>query len=134
MEFFTLRKADVAMIEMMPSFGKDADIVSKSTFKELLATHPVDMHLGTSLQKVCPDKFVASHNGETAEYPFDYGFICMGLVPDIPADDPFRTYAAEHDIPFCNYGNSLKTGQIIHGTEIGRNIVNTIDMIGGFDD
>ena len=134
MEFFTLRKADVAMIEMMPSFGKDADIVSKSTFKELLATHPVDMHLGTSLQKVCPDKFVASHNGETAEYPFDYGFICMGLVPDIPADYPFRAYAAEHDIPFCNYGNSLKTGQIIHGTEIGRNIVNTIDMIGGFDD
>lgn len=134
MEFFTLRKADVAMIEMMPSFGKDADIVSKSTFKELLATHPVDMHLGTALQKVCPDKFIASHNGESAEYPFDYGFICMGLVPDIPADDPFKTYAEEQGIPFCNLGNSRKTGQIIHGTELGRNIVATIDMIGGFDD
>lgn len=134
MEFFTLRKADVAMIEMMPSFGKDADIVSKSTFKELLATHPVDMHLGTALQKVCPDKFIASHNGESSEYPFDYGFICMGLVPDIPADDPFKTYAEEQGIPFCNFGNSRKTGQIIHGTELGRNIVATIDMIGGFDD
>ena len=134
MEFFTLRKADVAMIEMMPSFGKDADIVSKSTFKELLATHPVDMHLGTALQKVRPDKFIASHNGESAEYPFDYGFICMGLVPDIPADDPFKAYAEEQGIPFCNFGNSRKTGQIIHGTELGRNIVATIDMIGGFDD
>ena len=135
MEFFTLRKADVAMIEMMPSFGKDADIVSKSTFKELLATHPVDMHLGTALQKVCPDKFIASHNGESAEYPFDYGFICMGLVPDIPADDPIQDLCRRTGpFPSCNFGNSRKTGQIIHGTELGRNIVATIDMIGGFDD
>lgn len=133
-EFFTLRKADVAMIEMMPSFGKDADIVSKSTFKELLKKHPVDMHLGTALQKVCPDKFIAAHNGVSAEYPFDYGFICMGLVPDIPKDNPFQTYAEEQGIPFCNLGNSKKTGQIIHGTEDGRNIIATIDMIGGFDD
>lgn len=134
MEFFTLRKAHVAMIEMMPSFGKDADIVSKSTFKELLATHPVDMHLGTALQKVCPDKFIAAKDGVSAEYPFDYGFICMGLIPDIPADDPFKTYADEKGIPFQNFGNSLKTGQIIHGTEIGRNIVHTLDMMGAFDD
>lgn len=134
MEFFTLRKAHVSMIEMMPSFGKDADIVSKSTFKELLDKHPVDMHLGTALQKVCPDKFIASHDGETAEYPFDYGFICMGLVPDIPAGDPFKAYADEQGIPFCNLGNSRKTGQIIHGTEEGRNILSTIEMIGGFDD
>lgn len=133
MEFFTLRKAHVTMIEMMPSFGKDADVVSKSTFKELLATHPVDMHLGTALQKVCPNKFIASHDGHLAEYPFDYGFICMGLIPDIPAEDPFKTYAEEQGIPFCNLGNSRKTGQIIHGTEAGRNILHTIDMIGGFD-
>ena len=58
----------------------------------------------------------------------------MGLVPDTPADDPFKTYAEEQGIPFCNLGNSRKTGQIIHGTELGRNIVATIDMIGGFDD
>ena len=122
------------MIEMMPSFGKDADIVSKSTFKELFKKHPVDMHLGTALQKVCPDKFIAAHNGISAEYPFDYGFICMGLVPDIPKDNPFQTYAEEQGIPFCNLGNSKKTGQIIHGTEDGRNIIATIDMIGGFDD
>ncbi len=133
MEFFTLRKAHVTMIEMMPSFGKDADVVSKSTFKELLRTHPVDMHLSTALQKVCPDKFIASHNGNTEEYPFDYGFICMGLVPDIPSDNAFQAYAAEHAIPFCNFGNSLKTGQIIHGTELGRNILSAIDSIGGFD-
>lgn len=134
MEFFTLRKAHVTMIEMMPSFGKDADIVSKSTFKELLAKHPVDMHLSTALQKVLPDRFIASHDGQEAEYPFDYGFICMGLVPDIPADNPFETYAQQQGIPFCNLGNSRKTGQIIHGTEAGRNILATIDMLGGFDD
>ncbi|PAV38479.1 2,4-dienoyl-CoA reductase [Megasphaera sp. ASD88] len=133
MEFFTLRKAHVTMIEMMPSFGKDADVVSKSTFKDLLATHPVDMHLSTALQKVCADKFIASHDGQTEEYPFDYGFICMGLVPDIPEGNPFQAYAAEHGIPFCNFGNSRKTGQIIHGTEIGRNILSAIDQIGGFD-
>lgn len=133
MEFFTLRKAHVTMIEMMPSFGKDADIVSKSTFKELLEKHPVDMHLGTALQKVCADKFIASHDGQTEEYPFDYGFICMGLVPDIPEGNPFQTYAAEQGIPFCNLGNSRKTGQIIHGTELGRNVLSTIDRIGGFD-
>lgn len=133
-EFFTLRDADVSMIEMMPSYGKDADIVSKSTFKELFEKHPVAMHLGTALQKVCPDKFIAARNGESAEYPFDYGFICMGLVPDIPKDNPFQTYAEEQGIPFCNLGNSKKTGQIIHGTEDGRNIIHTIDMIGGFDD
>ncbi|ERT58018.1 FAD-dependent oxidoreductase [Megasphaera vaginalis (ex Srinivasan et al. 2021)] len=133
MEFFALRKARVTMIEMMPSFGKDADVVSKQTFKELLATHPVAMHLGTSLQKVLPHTFIASKDGQEAAYPFDYGFICMGLVPDIPSDDPFRTYATEHGIPFDNIGNSRKTGQIIHGVESGRSILQTIDMIGGFD-
>ena len=55
-------------------------------------------------------------------------------MANIPADDPFKTYAEEQGIPFCNFGNSRKTGQIIHGTELGRNIVATIDMIGGFDD
>ena len=46
MEFFTLRKADVTVIEMMPAFGKDLDVVSKSTFHELLIKHPVNMHFG----------------------------------------------------------------------------------------
>ena len=133
MEFFALRKAHVTVIEMMPSFGKDLDVVSKSTFKELLKTHPVDMHLGTALQKACPDKFVAAKDGVAADYPFDYGFICMGLVPDIPSDNPFETYADEKGIPFCNFGNSRKTGQIMHGTELGRDILQTIDSVGGFD-
>ncbi len=133
MEFFALRKAHVTVIEMMPAFGKDLDVVSKSTFKDLLATHPVDMHLGTALQKVCPDKFVAAKDGTESEYPFDFGFICMGLVPDIPKDNPFETYARKKGIPFNNIGNSRKTGQIMHGTELGRDIINTIDAIGGFD-
>ena len=133
MEFFTLRKADVTVIEMMPAFGKDLDVVSKSTFHELLIKHPVNMHLGTALQKVNPHSFVAAKDGVTQEYPFDYGFICMGLVPAIPKDNPFETYAREHGIPFDNIGNSRKTGQIMHGTESGRNIINTIDAMGGFD-
>ena len=133
MEFFTLRKADVTVIEMMPAFGKDLDVVSKSTFHELLIKHPVNMHLGTALQKVNPHSFVAAKDGITQEYPFDYGFICMGLVPAIPKDNPFETYAREHGIPFDNIGNSRKTGQIMHGTESGRNIINTIDAMGGFD-
>uniref|UniRef100_UPI004026FE06 FAD-dependent oxidoreductase n=1 Tax=Megasphaera micronuciformis TaxID=187326 RepID=UPI004026FE06 len=88
MEFFTLRKADVTVIEMMPAFGKDLDVVSKSTFHELLIKHPVNMHLGTALQKVNPHSFVAAKDGVTQEYPLDYGFICMGLVPAIPKDNP----------------------------------------------
>lgn len=83
MEFFTLPGAHVAMIEMMPSFGKDADIVSKSTFKELLATHPVDMHLGTALQKVCLINSSLQKTAFPQNIHFDYGFICMGLIPDI---------------------------------------------------
>ena len=51
----------------------------------------------------------------------------MGLVPAIPKDNPFETYAREHGIPFDNIGNSRKTGQIMHGTESGRNIINTIE-------
>ena len=91
------------------------------------------MHLGTALQKVNPHSFVAAKDGVTQEYPFDYGFICMGLVPAIPKDNPFETYAREHGIPFDNIGNSRKTGQIMHGTESGRTIINTIDAMGGFD-
>ena len=134
MEFFALRKADVSVIEMMPSFGKDCDIVTKSTLKELFATHDIHMHLGTALKEVCPDKFVAEHDGKVEDYPFDLGFICMGLVPDLPDVKAFETYAQDHNIPYYNIGNSKKTGQIIHGTEAGRNIINVIDTLGGFDD
>lgn len=135
MEFFALRKADVQVIEMMPSVGKDCDIVTKSTLKNLFKQHDnIDMHLSTALKKVCPDKFIAEHDGKMEEYPFDLGFICMGLVPDLPDVTAFETYARKNNIPYYNIGNSNKTGQIIHGTEAGRNVVNVIDMIGGFED
>ena len=92
------------------------------------------MHLATALKKVCPDKFIAEHDGKMEEYPFDFGFICMGLVPDLPDVTAFETYACKNNIPYYNIGNSNKTGQIIHGTEAGRNVINVIDMIGGFED
>lgn len=119
---------------MLPSFGKDCDIVTKSTLKELFATHDIHMHLGTALQEVCPDKFIAKNGDTVADYPFDLGFICMGLVPDLPDVQAFEAYAHEHNIPYYNIGNSKKTGQILHGTEAGRSVVEVIDMIGGFDD
>lgn len=133
MEFFARRGAHVTMFDMMPSFGQDADIVSKSAFKELLRTYPVDIHLQTTLQEVHNDAFVVATNGEEKTYAFDYGFICMGLVPNIPASNPFQTFAMEAGIPFRNLGNSQKTGQIIHGTQDGRNIIHTLDMMGAFE-
>jgi pyruvate/2-oxoglutarate dehydrogenase complex dihydrolipoamide dehydrogenase (E3) component len=135
MEFFALRKADVQVIEMMPSVGKDCDIVTKSTLKNLFKQHDnIHMHLATALKKVCPDKFIAEHDRKMEEYPFDLGFICMGLIPDLPDVTAFEAYARKNNIPYYNIGNSNKTGQIIHGTEAGRNVVNVIDMIGGFED
>lgn len=133
MEFFAHRNAEVTMIERMPAFGQDLDIVSKSSFKKIIADHPVSIHLDTSLEKVLPNAFIASCNGQKETYAFDYGFICMGLVPDVPEHNAFEAYALEKGIPFCNFGNSLKTGQIIHGTEAGHNIIHTLDMIHAFD-
>lgn len=132
MEFFARRGARVTMVDMMPSFGQDADIVSKSAVKELLATYPVDIHLQTTLQEVHNDRFIVAKAGVDQTLSFDYGFICMGLVPNIPGSNPFQTYAQEAGIPFRNLGNSQKTGQILHGTEAGRNIIHTLDMMGAF--
>lgn len=133
MEFFARRNAHVTMFDMQPAFGQDADVVSKAAFAELLRTYPVAIHLQASLQEVHNDHFVVSLHGEHQTFAFDYGFICMGLVPNIPASNPFQTFAMEAGIPFRNLGNSQKTGQIIHGTQDGRNIIHTLDMMGCFD-
>lgn len=132
MEFFAPRKAQVSLIEMMPVIGKDLDIVSKATVKEMIKKYNIDIHTQTALQEVQTDKFVAKYDGVVSEYPFDYGFICMGLVPDHPDENAFMAYASEQNIPYLNIGDSHRVGKIMGGTEAGRNIIETIDTIGGF--
>lgn len=71
-----LRKAEVDD-QMMPSFGKT--LISFQVDSPKNRKHPVDMHLSTALERFARIPIAST----TVNLPstFDYGFICMGLVP-----------------------------------------------------
>ena len=132
-EFFAERGADVSDIEMMPVIGKDLDTNTKLDVYHMMKEKNVKQLVGTALQVVNESSFtVKNPEGDTVDIDFDYGFVCLGMRSEISELNEFEAYAEEKDIKLLNIGDSLRARRIIVGTEEGRNILKTLELMDAF--
>lgn len=127
-EFFAPRGAQVTIIEMMDQIGKDLDPVSKLRMKEISEKHQVVELTKTALTAVCQDKFVVkTPEGEQKDYPFDYGFVCLGMKSKSPVlQDLGETFAEDPKLEILNVGDSVRARRIIEGVSEGHNVLNAL--------
>ena len=132
-EFFAEKGADVADIEMMPVIGKDLDTNTKLDAYHMMKEKNVKQLTGTALQVVNESSFtVKNPEGVIENVDFDYGFICLGMRAEISDLPSIEAYAEEKDIKLLNIGDSVRARRIINGTEEGRNILKTLEVMGAF--
>ena len=132
-EFFAEKGADVSDIEMMPVIGKDLDTNTKLDVYHMMKEKNVKQLTGTALQVVNESSFtVKNPDGTIEDINFDYGFVCLGMRSEVSEFDKVQEYAEEKDIKLLNIGDSVRARRIIVGTEEGRNILKTLEVMDAF--
>lgn len=132
-EFFAEKGADVSDIEMLPVIGKDLDTNTKLDAYHMMKENNVKQLTETALQTVNESSFtVKNSDGTIEEINFDYGFVCLGMRAEISDLSMAEAYAEEKDIKLLNIGDSFRARRIINGTEEGRNILKTLEVMGAF--
>ena len=129
-EFFSNRKAEVSIVEMLPVVGKDLDIVTKVGTYALLEKNHVNILTSTALQEVHPDHFIVKRNDQNEQLDFDYGFVCLGMRSYSPLMKDLTESFEDKDVEIVNIGDSVRARRIIDGTAEGRNILNTLKTKG----
>lgn len=129
MEFFSERKADVSIVEMMPMLGKDLDVITKSSMAEIIEKYNVDVNVNTALMEVLPDNFKVKKDEKELTMNFDYGFVCLGMRAQNEGLNEIEKYSEEKGIELVNIGDSSRARKIIDGTREGRNILLTLEKI-----
>lgn len=129
MEFFSERKADVSIVEMMPMLGKDLDVITKSSMAEIIEKYNVDVNVNTALMEVLPDNFKVKKAEKELTMNFDYGFVCLGMRAQNEGLKEIEKYSEEKGIELVNIGDSSRARKIIDGTREGRNILLTLEKI-----
>jgi len=132
-EFFAEKGADVSDIEMMPVIGKDLDTNTKLDVYHMMKEKNVKQLTGTALQVVNESSFtVKNPDGTIEDIDFDYGFVCLGMRSEISELSKVKEYAEEKNIKLLNIGDSVRARRIITGTEEGRNVLKTLEVMGAF--
>lgn len=124
-EFFAPRGAKVTIIEMMDQIGKDLDPVSRLRMREIMDKYHVTELTRTALTKVGDDRFtVKTPDGGEREYPFDYGFVCLGMKSKSPVlEELEEAFAGDESVEIMNVGDSVRARRIIEGVAEGHNIL-----------
>lgn len=132
-EFFAERGAYVSDIEMLPVIGKDLDTNTKLDAYHMMKENNVKQLTSTALQVVNEDSFtVKNPDGTIEDVEFDYGFVCLGMRAEISELSKVEEYAEEKDVRLLNIGDSVRARRIINGTEEGRNVIKTLEVMGAF--
>ncbi len=132
-EFFAEKGADVSDIEMLPVIGKDLDTNTKLDVYHMMKEKNVKQLTGTALQVVNESSFtIRNPEGAVVDINFDYGFVCLGMRAEISDFPMLKAYAEENDVKLLNIGDSVRARRIINGTEEGRNILKTLEVMGAF--
>ncbi len=129
-EFFTQKKAEVSIIEMMAEIGRDLDPVTKNDAKSMMKKYNVAQLTGTALLQVKDSSFLLKKDDNTFALPFDYGFICLGMrAIGQPFETLSRAFSAD-SVEVINVGDSKRARRIIDGTFEGRNIIHILEQKG----
>ncbi len=125
-EFFAQRGAEVSIVEMQSTIGKDLDPVSKSDINALMNKYKVNKMTETALLEVNNDYFVVKNNGEETNLKFDYGFVCLGMRANNPVLEELQSKFEDTQTEIISIGDSVRARRIIDGVFEGRNIVNIL--------
>lgn len=125
-EFFAPRGAEVSIVEMQSTIGKDLDPVSKSDINELMNKYKVNKMTETALLEVNNDYFVIKNNGEETNLEFDYGFVCLGMRANNLVLEELQSKFEDTQTEIISIGDSVRARRIIDGVFEGRNIVNIL--------
>lgn len=128
-EFFAQRGAEVSIVEMQSTIGKDLDPVSKSDINALMNKYKVNKMTETALLEVNNDYFVVKHNSEETNLQFDYGFVCLGMRANNPVLEELQSKFEDTQIEIISIGDSVRARRIIDGVFEGRNIVNILKTL-----
>lgn len=130
-EFFAPRGAEVSIVEMMLTIGRDLDPVTKNDTKCMMEKYNVNQLTSTALQEVKEDCFVVkSPEGEVYELPFDHGFVCLGMRAQSKVYEEVSKAYKDTNVRVENIGDSVRARRIIDGTFEGRNIIFTLEQKG----
>lgn len=125
-EFFAQRGAEVSIVEMQSTIGKDLDPVSKSDINALMNKYKVNKMTETALLEVNNDYFVVKHNGKETNLQFDYGFVCLGMRANNPVLEELKSKFEDTQTEIISIGDSVRARRIIDGVFEGRNIINIL--------
>lgn len=125
-EFFAQRGAEVSIVEMQSTIGKDLDPVSKSDINALMNKYKVNKMTETALLEVNNDYFVVKHNGKETNLQFDYGFVCLGMRANNPVLEELQSKFEDTQTEIISIGDSVRARRIIDGVFEGRNIINIL--------
>lgn len=128
-EFFAKRGAEVCIIEQNDQIGYDIDPITRCNLNNNLKNYPVIQYLNTELKKVTADTFEVERDGKREVVPFDYAYICLGMLSDAPLlDDLCRTFR-QSGVEVLNIGDSRGARRMIDGVREGRNILTTLEHL-----
>ncbi len=127
--YFAPRGAEVTIVEMLPSIGRDLDPVSKSSFINLMNRHHIKQMPGTALKEVRANDFLLEADGKEFLQPFDYGFICLGMKAFNPLFEGLKNYFGKK-AEVVSIGDSARARRIIEGVQEGRDILKSLEVLG----
>ena len=121
-EFYANKGAEVSVVEMAGILGNGIDLVSRVSITNLMREKNVQQLVNTKLLEVKEQSFVT----DKGELPFDIGCVCLGLKSYNPLANEMATVAKTVSVGDAK----LAPRQIIDGIAEGRQILNTLELMG----
>jgi NADPH-dependent 2,4-dienoyl-CoA reductase/sulfur reductase-like enzyme len=131
-EFFAKRGAHVTIVEQKEEIGYGIDPITRCSLNDNLKKYPVTLYPNTTLKKIRSHAFEVERQGERETIPFDYAYICLGMLSDAPLlEDLCRTFR-QSGVEVLNIGDSRGARRMIDGVREGRNLLTTLEHLSYF--
>ena len=114
---------------MLPTIGKDLDVITKISVKEIVKKYDVNVNTNTALTEVASDHFKVKKDDREIVMNFDYGFVCLGMRAENQGLEELKDYFKEKNVEIVNIGDSFRARKIIDGVKEGRDIILALEKI-----
>lgn len=112
----------VRIVEMLPTIGRDLDMITRNTMLKMLKEHGVEIHVNTRLERVSNDHLDCVCDGQPLRLDFDHAFICLGMraADSLPKD--CADWCAREGVDVLRLGDAKMARRIIDATREGREL------------
>lgn len=131
-EFFAKRGAEIFIVEQTDEIGYGIDPITRCNLNDNLKRYPIHQYTNTTLKKITDSTFVVERDGEQEALPFDYAYICLGMLSDAPLLEDLCKKFQQGGVEVLNIGDSRGARRMIDGVREGRNILTTLEHLSYF--